>query len=390
MLRSFACALLFVTLAGCPAITPPLPGEVARRGLTASIADDIVVPALDALASRAAALTSTTAAFSQSSGDAGARGAAQDAWRETMAVWQSLEVLHLGPAGSPVAFAGGQGLRDRLYAWPQVNLCAVDVQLVRNEFEEEGWAAARLPNVIGLAPLEYVLFEGGGGNACPADAGVNADGSWAALGDAEVALRRARMAAVLAADVENSASALRTAWTGETGFAVSLRTAGEAGSLFSTAQQALDEVYAALFAVELLTKDKKLAIPAGLHIDCAAASCPDKAESRFARTSKENVLHNLEATRRVFVGANDDVTGFDGLLVTAGAGELATSMSTNLDAAIAAAAGFDGTFEDALVAEPARVQVVYDAVKLFTDDLKSTFPSTLGLRVPEEGAGDND
>ena len=55
-----------------------------------------------------------------------------------------------------------------------------------------------------------------------------------------------------------------------------------------------------------------------------------------------------------------------------------------------AAAGFDGTFEDALVAEPARVQVVYDAVKLFTDDLKSTFPSTLGLRVPEEGAGDND
>jgi hypothetical protein len=29
-------------------------------------------------------------------------------------------------------------------------------------------------------------------------------------------------------------------------------------------------------------------------------------------------------------------------------------------------------------------------VKGFTDELKGTLPSLLGLRVPDEGAGDND
>ena len=102
---------------------------------------------------------------------------------------------------------------------------------------------------------------------------------------------------------------------------------------------------------------------------------------------------NLRITRRIFAGIDrngGDGVGFDDLLNDAGAADLATTMLANLDLAIAASEGFDGTFEDALATEPERIHGVYDAVKIFTDDFKSTLASTLGLRVPDEGAGDND
>lgn len=379
-------ACVVVIGAGCvPTQTPPPPGEADRRSFAVNFTDAIVLPQLTELATRAAALREATAA--------GDREGSQDAWRDAMTAWQGLEVLHLGPAGTPASFVGGLGMRDRIYAWPQVNLCAVDQQILLNEFEEDGWAPSRLPNVIGLAPLEYVLFIDTSDNACPSTAAINTDGSWAALGDDEIGARRAAYAAVLAEDVATSTSDLVAAWTTTGGFADSLRGAGEAGSSFATAQQALDEVYAALFAVELVTKDKKLAIPAGLHVDCPTETCPEQLESRFSRTSKENVIVNLETVRRVFLGldaAGSDNTGFDDLLRERGADDLATTMTASLDDAIGSATSFEGSFEDALVTEPARVQAVYEAVKAFTDEFKSTFPSTLGLRVPDEGAGDND
>lgn len=360
--------------------------------MTTHLVDEIVLPRLADFAVKATTLRETTGALAAVNGDGVVEErAAQQAWREAMAVWQGLEVLHLGPAGSPASLVGGQGLRERIYAWPQLNLCAVDQQLFLDEFGEDGWVALRLPNVIGLAPLEYALFVDDDDNRCPATTALNADGSWVALGAAEIHARRARFAAVLAVDVEARALGLHDAWTA--GFAGSLRSAGEPGSLFPTAQQALDDVYAALFAVELMTKDKKLGIPSGLHIDCPTDTCPDKIESGFSRTSKENVLVNLETVRRVFLGldrADVDAAGFDDLLRDRGADDVVDTMITNLDAAIAATRSFEGTFEDALALEPARVQAIYEAVKLFTDDLKSTLPSTLGLRVPDEGAGDND
>jgi uncharacterized protein len=387
--RSFVCRLFCVVVVagtGCPTTTTtPPPGETDRRAFTANLVDEIVIPMLADFVDASAALQRATAA-------GGSDATAQQAWREAMRGWQGLEMIHLGPAASPADFVGGAGLRERMYAWPQINVCAIDQQVVANTFSDAGWVDTRLPNVIGLAAIEYALFASTA-NACPAAAPINADGSWAALGDQEVRRRRDGYAAVLAADVATRAAALHAVWTQPGGFADGLRTAGETGSSFSTAQQALDEVYAALFAVELTVKDKKLAIPAGLHIGCEAATCADKLESRFAQTSKENVLHNLEATRRIFLGIDRngvDDSGFDDLLRERGAAELASTMTTNLDAAIAGLNAFDGSFEAALAVDGARVAGVFQLVKAFTDDFKSTFPSALGLRVPEEGAGDND
>lgn len=382
--------LVWVSAACAPTASAP-PGEASRRQVTAYVADAVVRPLLDDAAERAAALRAATADNDLPR--------AQQAWRDVMAAWQGLEMVHVGPAGSPTAFEGGQGLRDGIYAWPQVNLCAVDAQLAQDAFEATGWVESRLPNVIGLAALEYVLFAPADMNMCPPTAEMNADGTWSTLGADTVASRRMRYAAVVASDVERRIQALRTAWAYESddGFAAALRQAGAPGAAFPTAQRALDELFAALFAVEVVTKDKRLGVPAGLHApvggEACAGGCVERAESRFAGVSKDNVRANLVAVRAVLTGQGLDGvegTGFDVLLRERGAADVADAMGAHLEGALAAVEGFSGTFEEALATEPTRVVAVYDAVKRFTDDLKSTFPSALGLRVPDEGAGDND
>jgi predicted lipoprotein len=385
--------LAAATLAvGCPQQPTPPAGEDERRAFLARLVDETALPHLERLETQAGALVDATVALEATGGnDSGARATARDALATLQTTWQQLEVLQLGPAGSPATFTGGQGLRDGIHSWPQVSPCSADQQVVLNRMAEAGWAGTRLVNVLGLHTLEYLLFRADAENACPAAASINADGTWAALGEAEVIARRATYARVLADDVLAKVRALRGAWTGS--FGESLKTAGEEGSVFSTAQQALDEVYAALFFAELKTKDRKLAVPAGLHVDCTGAVCPELTESPFARLSLQHIHHNLLGARLVFVGQNgagDDGIGFDDLLAGAGHNGAAVDMVGTLNAAIAATTAFQGTIEDALVTEPQRVVDLHAAVKGFTDALKGTLPSLLGLRVPDEGAGDND
>jgi predicted lipoprotein len=386
--------LVFTSVVGAcvPTSAPPPPGEEQRRAVLVRLADAVILPRLASLETDAQNLVDATVALEAARGaDAVSRADAKSTLVKVLAQWQGLEVVQFGPAGAPTTFTGGLGLRDGIHSWPQVSVCSADQQVVQDRFAEPDWAATRLVNVLGLHTLEYLLFREDPQNACPAAASINAEGTWAALGDAEVVARRATYARVLAADVLVKVQALREAWTG--GFADQLKTAGVSGSPFPTAQQALDEVYAALFFVELKVKDRKLAVPAGLHIDCAADVCPELTESPFAHLSVQHIRDNLIGTRAAFVGTDIDGVdgpGFDDLLDDAGHTSAAVDMIGKLDAAITAAAGFTGTLEEALLTEPARVRDLHAVVKAFTDELKGTLPSLLGLRVPDEGAGDND
>lgn len=394
LLLPILAAVVVADVVGCvpqPALPPP--GEERRRAFATRLVDETVLPRLEALEAEARALVNATVALQASGGaDLGARTAAQASLTSLLVVWQQLEVLQLGPAAAPTTFSGGQGLRDGVNAWPQVSPCSADQQVVQNLFADAGWTSTRLVNVLGLHTLEYLLFRDDGGNACPAAASINSAGTWAAIDPTEVTARRATYARVVADDVLVKVRALRAAWT-TGGFGDQLKSAGLPGSLLPTAQQALDEVYAALFFVELKMKDRKLAVPAGLHVDCAAEVCPELTESPHARLSLAHIQQNLVGARHVFAGTSDtgvDGVGFDDLLSDAGHGAAAGDMLVKLDAAIADATAFEGSIEDALVTEPQRVRDLHAAVKGFTDELKGTLPSLLGIRVPDEGAGDND
>lgn len=393
MPRAIVALVLLAAVSACrPSTTTPPPGEGSRREFTERLVSGFVEPRLQTLVERTATLVDATTTLERNGGtDEAARTAAQDALIAVQETWQQLEVLQLGPAGSPTTFTGGLGLRDGINAWPQTSPCGADQQVVQNRFAEAGFIAGRLPNVLGLHTLEYLLFRDDTNNACPESASINADGRWAALSADDVRARRATYARLVADDVHSKARALQTAW--RDGYGAALASAGTEGSSFTTAQQALDEVYAALFAVELVVKDKKLAIPAGLRVDCEGTACHALTESPYARLSHRHVANNLRGAALVFAGRNDDGSdgvGFDDLLKDGGHDAVAADMIAAVDAAVLAADNFVGTYEEALPVEPQRVVALHDTVKAFTDGLKTDLPSLLGLRVPDEGAGDND
>jgi predicted lipoprotein len=395
-LASFATTAVVVAgvagcVAGCIDGGAPPPGEEARRALLVGFVDEDVVPALDAAVANSADLKDATAALAAVAGHGeGERQRAKDAWRALMNEWQHLEMWHLGPAGDPAVFVSGEGLRERIYAWPEVNRCGVDQQVVFNEFNEAGWADTKLVNVLGLAALEHLLFTSTDDNVCAAQAAINRDGLWNDIPVDERQRRRAQLAAVLAADVDAQLRALRERWTP---FGDALKTAGAEGSAFASAQVALDQLYAALFAVELVTKDQRLGVPAGIHPDCGDVVCVDQLESPVANLAREHVSANLTAVARVYFGGDvddDSRVGLADLLREQGANDIATAMGEHLSAARVAVDAFDGDFAGALVTEPERVGEVHVAVKRFTDELKGSLPGILGVRVPAEGAGDND
>ncbi|HYD47003.1 MAG TPA: imelysin family protein [Terriglobales bacterium] len=373
---------------------PSGPTEFDRNALLRTFSDRTVLPALRTFANDSAALAAATAAWQTAAAAGGGtaeREAAQAAWRQAMQSWQAIEVLQIGPAGPINMTMGGQGVRDEIYSWPTVNPCRVDQETVSRDYLSPDFFTRELVNTRGLDALEYLLFDQDQTNACASAVDINASGSWAALvNSGEVNLRRAEYAASAAADVQRRAVELRDAWEPAGGnFAGQLANAGRSGSIYDSAQEAIDEVFAAIFYVELIVKDRKLALPAGLDPDCMANACPELAESRFADASREQILRNLQTAQRIFLGDAAGV-GFDDFLRARGAGELAEEMIADFEAAIAAVEAIPGTFSAALANDVDSVRNAYIALKELTDDLKADLVTVLNLTIPQEGAGDND
>jgi predicted lipoprotein len=317
--------------------------------------------------------------------------AARGAFRAAMSAWQMLEVHRYGPAArkgdDPAA---GQDLRDEIYAWPLGGRCNVDQQLVNKGYAQPGFAA-QLINVRGLGTLEYLLFNEEASNGCPSYSPLNAQGTWAALGLEELRTRKAEYARVVADDVLAHATALVAAWEGGR-FREQLIAAGSAGSPYASEQAALNAVSNALFYVERELKDKKLALPLGISPDCTSGLCPESLESQYAGLSTENIRQNLRGFRQLFWGCGPRASGlgFDDWLIEVGAGDLERRMAAAFEAATVAFEQLDPPLERALLSKPEATSAVYQALKRFTDLLKTEFVSALQLELPTGTETDND
>lgn len=404
--KKLLCLVVVGLVCGAGSCPAPDPGKdysfgFDREGMLLHLADEVILPTLRRFDDASASLVTACQAWADESPTTAtgtARQAAQQAWAEAMDVWQEAEVMALGPAGLPATAdgggtPGGLGLRDEIYSWPDDNPCGVDQQTVVNAFREEGYFDRRLVDVYGLDALEYLLYVEGADNSCAGASTINSEGQWAALSEAEIWQRRADYCTAAAVHLSRDASRLLEAWEPSGGdFRGELE--GGSGSSYANVAEAVDALYAALFYVELMVKDRKVAVPAGLRVLCTAESCPELAESRFARRGKENLLANVRSFQRLFLGRADpdaeDGPGFDDFLAAANARPLAERIATNTETLIGALEAFDGSLQDALVGDVTRVHALHDVIKELTDDLKSQFPAVLALRVPQEGPGDND
>lgn len=376
-----------------PEPTPEPPPDVpfSRNALLGQIADELVLPTLRDFASLARTLADAAGAYAAGPSDV-TRGAAQAAWVAAMDTFQRLEPMQFGPAGAASMFMGGRGIRDEIYSWPIVNDCAVDQTTVDQDFRKANFFESELVNVYGLDALELLLFRAGDGNQCAPRVDINREGTWDALvSSGGLQQRQADYALVVANGVAGQASLLRDAWEPSGGnFAGEVRNAGNGGSVYRSAKEALDEVFAAFFFVDTDLKDGKMALPAGISPECPGEVCPEDVELPFSQRSKQAILANLDGAAGVFSGDGTAGRGFAWYLEDMGATALADRMTGQLDAARSAAGAIPGSLTDALSNDLGAVTNAHAQIQMFTTDMKSEFVSVLNLTIPQEGAGDND
>ncbi|MDI1446913.1 imelysin family protein [Polyangium sp. 6x1] len=360
-------------------------GTVTRATLLDAIAT-CNLELLDAFQKAAQELAATEAKT-----DPEGRAEAQAAWSKAIDLWQRAEPFQFGPGG-PTNTPGGKGLRDTIYSWPLVSRCLVEQNIVSKAYEAPNFGTTALINMRGLAAAEYLLFYTGTDNACSPASGINASGSWAALGADELASRKAAYASAVSSGVAAMAGQLLGAWRpGEGDFAAQFRNPGKNGSVYTTEQMALNAVSDAMFHIETHVKDQKLARPLGI-MDCSDTTCPDAVESRFARRSRPHVRNNLIGFRMLMSGCKDgEGVGFDDVLVALGATALAEKMNADVNAAIAASDAVPtDDLAQAIAENPETVKQLHDAVKRITDSLKTEFVTVLDLELPQLLEGDND
>jgi predicted lipoprotein len=297
-----------------------------------------------------------------------------------MLSWQHLEVMQIGPAASSLTGEVGEDLRDDVYSWPSINSCRIDQETVYGRWADAGWSDAQYSNVYGLDAIEHLLFSGSE-SSCAADVDINTDGSWDALVTSGLMASRSQLAAVLVERLVSDGSALYATWSDS--FSLELAQ----GTPYDAQIDALNEVFSALFYIEVVTKDLKLGLHLGA-VECDESICPDDVEHLPSGVGVDAIAANLSGFQALFTGGAGE--GFDDLLAELGEPELSESLLAEVAQAIETAESIDVPLAQAIAQNDPQAQALYEALKGVTDLLKGDIATVLMLQVPAESAGDLD
>lgn len=378
----------------------PTTGDDARRAVLRDIGEEIILPALRDFDSKASALEAAADTLAATPNDTEVLEAARVAWEEAMTSWQRNEVLQVGPAGrstNPDMVTGGQDFREFIYSWP-VTLDKCGVEAAANS----GAAVdASTPiNIAGLGAVEHLLFT----SAPPEECAAQPDA-------AERAVHVQKLAARLAV----LATSLRNRWEpAEDNFVEHWSTAGlDTSTFYMRPQDALNSLSIALFYVEKISKDHKIAHTTGVGatgLTCGNPdSCPEFLESRLSQHSGANLIANVQVFRDVFTGVNDQL-GINDLLEGIDRADLATEIVTELDVVLAqlqeieeeieSGEGFDTAVENITDRDECINAfssssglppcALLGQIKTAMDTFRGPIVSALSLAVPSGAAGDND
>jgi predicted lipoprotein len=367
--------------------------------LLAGVGPSVVLPSLEQFSEELEALElSLDNLHSEIEGDGSSetiselKSTSQEQWKSAMNVWQKLEVMQVGPAGSSLKFIAGQDLRDEIYSWPTINACRIDQKTADMSWQDSVYFEDNLVNAYGLDAIEHLLFAGSD-STCPSQVDPIANGSWAELGPDGIETNRVQFALVLVEELQSQTDALLELWSEDGGDFSTQLTVSDDSSPYESKEEALNQVYNALFFLET-TKDQKLAIPLG-YKECAELDeegnqsvCPESLEGTVSYRSLDSIVANIQGFKLLFTGGEG--TGFDDLLIDLGHADLSTQIIADVDATIALAQEFEEPLETALVNDFDRVESFYESLALVTTALKVDMPTILQVEIPKEASGDND
>lgn len=372
----------------------PLTGDNARRAVLKDIGEEIILPALRDFDAKAAALKTAADTLATSPADTTALANAKSAWEAAMLSWQRNEVLQVGPAGrstNPDMVSGGQDFREFIYSWPlTLDACALEDATDKGSAVDGNTSVS----VTGLGAIEHLLFA-----ATPASCAAK-----------PTAQKRAVHIQKLSARIMIIATSLRNRWEpGSGNFIAQWSGAGLTSTVYMRPQDALNALSVALFYVEKITKDRKIAYATGLPasgLECNnTTSCPEFLESRLSRHSGANIRVNMQVFRDIFTGVNGKL-GVNDLLNGIGRADLSKEIITDLDAVLAQLTVIENNqgFDTAVENIPSRNECVNafststglppcalnGKMKKAMETFRSPIVASLNLAIPDSAAGDND
>ena len=362
--------------------------------LLTTLKQNVYLPALQDFQQQAQALKAAVDQWSQDPSDANLE-LAQDAWRTTVDHWQMVELMQVGPAGASTLRVGGQNLRDQIYSFPLINSCRVDQEILNQRFAGNDSISSAPFNVRGLDALERILFLSGTSNTCPMQVKINRDGLWDDFVSDEDALLKARheYAQVAVDDILTSTGSLVDAWSNSFGDQFQ-----NGAAPFQSQQDALDQVFAGLFYMDKYVKDLKLGNPLSITGEvCEEDLCVELFEHKESGVSRDALIANLEGFLWVFTGVpvdqieqRGDVFGFDDMLAQEGASGLGDDIIEKTNEAIDLLRQDTRSLQEHAAASPDEMREIHEKIKSVTTILKTEFVTILSIKIPKEGAGDND
>ncbi|MEM7292250.1 MAG: imelysin family protein, partial [Pseudomonadota bacterium] len=284
----------------------------------------------------------------------------------------------------------------QLYSWPLTSRCNIDLNLANNDP-----ALKVAVNQRGLDALEHLLFvETDANHVCPDNFPIVHPqlNDFNALDAGEKESRRCAAMLTISADALSSAAALDSGWAADQGnFAATM-----AGS--TNPGETLNHITDGMFYFEKLIKEDKLDKPTGGLItnnppSCGIGQpCPDDVESPTARVSKENLIENMRAFQKLYLGGSSDPAaqlGFDDWLIEEGESALAASFSADIQSVIDALEAINGSLYDTIVNDIDTVNNLLSGntsapVKAVSDALRFEVMPALGLTLPQGSASDTD
>ena len=365
------------------------------------IANKVMVPAYQDLASQTALLAAVDGVQSYCDAIDGADEAAQlenvkTLWNKASDAYARTEVHSVGPAD----IDGVYRYRVSSYASAPLDKCGLDTSVVNQNSADFG-LASRPANQRGLGAVEYLIFNSDQDHSCSPN---TAPAGWNDLTEVNRKSQRCEYAVVLANDIDAAADGIVDSWSVD-GSNYLAEFTGE-----DSAGEKLQELTDAIIVhMDKEAKDRKVGIPTGVKEECTNLSCPDKVERPYVQTSLAGVKANLQGFIDVINGG--DGRGFDDLFADEGYGSTSDDMLTkaqvaidNIDAATKSLFTQASAIDDASKREACTNAFVshdetyedYSACALtgllkdVTDILKIDFVTIVEVNLPGRVQADND
>lgn len=346
----FVIALILV-LSACKKKQEESTPEFNKGELLTNLADNIIVPAINAFDQSITELQNSFSVF-QTTPDQTNLDVLRNEWKESYLLWQAVKPFDFGPMRD-------NGLKPSVCTYP------TDTAVVLSNIASGSYNLSTAGNVdaSGLSALDYLLYKHDALNAFQTDANY--------MTYASDVINKLKAESAL---LKNQWSSYRSTFVASTGT--------ESTSAFSLLVNEFNRDYE-------LAKNAKLGIPIGKQ--SLGIQLPEYVEARYSGISFELLDESIRRLQLLYNGnsfaGSTAGTGFDDYLTHLEKSSLSSAINTRFSEIRTFISGISGTLEENMSSNPLQLDQLYNLIAGQVVNIKTDMTSAFGVLITYQ---DND